>query len=428
MSGARKRIVIATVGSLGDLHPYMAVALGLRARGHDVVLAATPSYRCRVEAAGLDFRPLRPAPPNRDVYARAMDPKKGSEFAFRDVLMPAVSDTYDDLRTIIAETNANLLVSSSAVFAAPLVAEKLRVPWASTVLAPLTFLSAHEPLVHAWRIARGQPRSAVSATVVGTSARNVADRITRSWGEPIRELRRRLGLPPTTANPLYDGQHSPTLVLAMFSRVLGSAQPDWPPQTCQTGFAFYDGDETGSQELDKALKRFFDEGPAPIVFTLGSSAVHAAGEFYTASIAAAQALGRRALLLVGKEPFNRSNLPSPLPKGIAVFDYAPYAAVFARSAAAVHQGGVGTVAQALRAGLPSLVVPFNFDQPDNAARIARLGAGRVLSRDAYTGSTAADALNQLLNDRAISQRAKSAAEIIASERGADVACDALALL
>ena len=156
--------------------------------------------------------------------------------------------------------------------------------------------------------------------------------------------------------------------------------------------------------------------------------MNAAGEFYTASIAAAQALGRRALLLVGKEPVNRSNLPSPLPKGVAVFDYVPYAAVFTRSAAAVHQGGVGTVAQALRAGLPSLVVPFTFDQPDNAARIARIGAGRVLSRDAYTGSGAADALNQLLNDRTVSQRAKSAAEIIASERGTDVACDALARL
>ena len=342
--------------------------------------------------------------------------------------MPAVADTYDDLRTIIAETNANLLVSSSAVFAAPLVAEKLRIPWASTVLAPLTFLSAHEPLVHAWLSARGQPKSAVSTTAVGTPARNVADRITRSWGEPVRELRRRLGLPPTSANPLYEGQHSPTLVLAMFSRVLGSVRPDWPPHTRQTGFAFYDGDETGSRELDEPLKHFLDDGPAPIVFTLGSSAVHAAGEFYTTSIAAARALGRRALLLVGTEPLNRSNLPSPLPEGVAVFDYAPYAAVFARSAAAVHQGGVGTVAQALRAGLPSLVVPFNFDQPDNAARIARIGAGRVLSRDAYTGSTAADALNQLLNDRGVSQRAKSAADIIASERGTDAACDALARL
>ncbi len=118
----------------------------------------------------------------------------------------------------------------------------------------------------------------------------------------------------------------------------------------------------------------------------------------------------------------------PLPKDVAVIDYAPHAAVFARAAAVVHQGGVGTVAQALRVGVPSLVVPFFGDQPENAARIARIGAGRVLARNAYTGSRAAGALNQLPNDGAVVRRAKSDAEIIASERGADVACDALARL
>jgi rhamnosyltransferase subunit B len=99
MTGDRKRIVIATIGSLGDLHPYMAVALGLRARGQHVVLAAPSSYQSRVEAAGLDFRPLRLNLPmqNRELYARLLDPKKGTQFTYREVLMPVVADTYYDL-------------------------------------------------------------------------------------------------------------------------------------------------------------------------------------------------------------------------------------------------------------------------------------------------------------------------------------------
>jgi rhamnosyltransferase subunit B len=425
----RKRIVIATIGSLGDLHPYMAVALGLRLRGHHVVLASLSSYRSRVESAGLDFRPLRLDLPmqDREFYARLLDPKKGAEFLYRDVLMPVVADTYDDLRSIIAETDANLLVSNPVVFAAPLIAEKIHIPWASTVLQPMMFLSAYDPLVVAGlppAVSQGPP---FLRPWWGRRLRELADLRTRSWNEPVRELRRQLSLPPP-AKFITEGQHSPNLVLAMFSRALGSVQPDWPPQTCQTGFAYYDEDATASQELDETLKRYLDEGPAPIVFTLGSTVVNAAGEFYAASIAAAQAVGRRALLLVGKEPANRSTLPVPLPKGVAVFDYAPHAAVFTRAAAVVHQGGVGTVAQALRAGIPSLVVPFFGDQPDNAARIARIGVGRVLARNAYTGSRAAGALNQLLNDGAVVRRAKSAAEIIASERGVDVACDALARL
>jgi rhamnosyltransferase subunit B len=292
----------------------------------------------------------------------------------------------------------------------------------------MMFLSAYDPLVVPGlppAVSQGPP---FLRPWWGRRLRELADRRTRWWSEPIRELRRQLDLPPPPAKPITEGQHSPKLVLAMFSSALGSVRPDWPPQTCQTGFAFYDGDATASQELDEALKSYLDEGPAPIVFTLGSTFVNAAGEFYAASVAAARAVGRRALLLVGKEPANRSSLLSPLPKGVAVFDYAPHAALFARAAAVVHQGGVGTVAQALRAGVPSLVVPFYGDQPDNAARIARIGAGRVLARNAYTGSRAGGALNQLLNDGAVVPRAKSAAEIIASERGADVACDALARL
>jgi rhamnosyltransferase subunit B len=149
MAKGSKRVVIATIGSLGDLHPYMAVALGLKARGHEVVFAAPRFYRERVAAASLAFEPVRPDPPlpSRELYARMLDPKAGTELTFRNLLMPAVGETYDDLERIILETKADLLVSNLAVLAAPLIAEKLNLLWASTVLAPMTFFSAYEPPV-----------------------------------------------------------------------------------------------------------------------------------------------------------------------------------------------------------------------------------------------------------------------------------------
>ena len=424
-----RRVVIATIGSLGDLHPYLAVALGLRARGHRPVVAAPALYRARVEAAGLEFAPLTRdfLLDDRTLYTRALHPRKGMEFVFRHLFIPAVAETYADLRRTIEapDDRADLLVSNPVVFAAPLRAERLGVPWVSTLLAPLGFFSPHEPAV-----VPGLPAALAAGPPFlrpwwGRQLRAGAGRLSRGWTAPIATLRRELGLPPAAADPIYEGQHSPRRTLAMFSPLLGAPQPDWPAQTRQTGFAFYDGDETASADLTPDLARFLDEGPPPVVFTLGSTAVNAAGNFYAASVAAARAIGRRALLLVGREPANRASLPDPRPPGVAAFDYAPYAATFARAAAVVHQGGVGTTAQALRAGVPALVVPFNFDQPDNAARVARLGAGRVLPAGQYDAARATRALRALLDDPLTARKAREAADRLRSENGVEAACDEL---
>jgi rhamnosyltransferase subunit B len=99
-------------------------------------------------------------------------------------------------------------------------------------------------------------------------------------------LRRELGL-PEGENPIFDAKHSPRLVLALFSRVLGDPQPDWPRNTLVTGFAFYDGD-AGKTELAPEVQQFLANGHPPLVFTLGSAAVMAAGDFYEESARAAE--------------------------------------------------------------------------------------------------------------------------------------------
>jgi UDP:flavonoid glycosyltransferase YjiC (YdhE family) len=163
----------------------------------------------------------------------------------------------------------------------------------------------------------------------------------------------------------------------MFSRVLVEPRPDWPPHSRITGHVFYDGPgERG--RLSPDLDRFLQDGPPPVVFTLGTAAVGAAGPFFHESLEAARLLGTRAVLLVGDDPENLP--PRPLPEGIAAFDHAPFSKLFPRARAVVQQGGIGTIGQALRA--PQLVVPFAHDQPDNALRVEGLGVARVLYRGA----------------------------------------------
>ena len=162
-------------------------------------------------------------------------------------------------------------------------------------------------------------------------------------GQTLASPGAEVGLPPTRDNPLFDGQHSPALVLALFSELLSAGQPDWPAPTRVAGFVFYDRDGAGG--LSPELTRFLDAGPPPIVFTLGSAAVHDAGPFYEQSAVAARLLNRLAALLVGRQTHNR---PALLPEGVAAFDYAPFSELFPRAAVIVHQGGVGTTGQAMR--------------------------------------------------------------------------------
>jgi UDP:flavonoid glycosyltransferase YjiC (YdhE family) len=243
----------------------------------------------------------------------------------------------------------------------------------------------------------------------------------------VNELRASVGLKPSTAHPLFEAQHSPSLVLALFSRVLAEPQPDWPPQTRITGFPFYDrrdlpGDDDESGGLSPELAGFLDAGEPPIVFTLGSSAIWVAKDFYRESIAAARALGRRALLLIGHE---RNRLPEPLPEGVAAFEYAPYGEVLPRASVVVHQGGVGTTGQTLRSGRPALVVPFSHDQFDNGGRVARLGCGRTLARSRYNAASATRELRAILGDENYKIRAAETGRRVQAEDGAVAACDAI---
>jgi len=412
-----RRIVLSTLGSLGDLHPIMGLALGLKARGHDVVLATSEFYRQKIQSAGIAFSPLRPlaSPDDPQMLRRVLDSRKGPEYLIRELLLPHLGEMYEDM--LSATRDAELLISGEVVLAAPLVAEKRRLPWAAAILAPFSFFSIFDPPALpffppflAWTQLLTR-----SAPLLQRGVLHAARFATRDWGRPIEELRRSLGLRPTR-HPLLLDRFSPLLNLALFSGVLGRRQPDWPARTVQTGFIFYDQDRGGGRLPDVLL----DGGPAPITFTLGSTAVMDPGRFFEESTAAARLMGRRALLLMGKNA-----AAEPLSRDVFAADYAPYSEVFPRSACIVHQGGVGTTAQALSAGVPQLVMPYAFDQPDNAARVVRLGVGLSIGRQRYRADRAAGLLERLLGSAEFARCAAEAGQTIRAEDGLAKACETI---
>ena len=406
-------------GSYGDVFPYLALARGLALRGHQPMLAAPAWYRDIVGAEGIAFHAMRPDvdPTDSALIARIMHSMRGPEVIIRELIAPRVRETYEDV--LAAAEHADLIMTHPLTMAARLVAEVRGLPWVSTILAPLSLFSAHDPPVFPpapWMrdLARLGPWA--GRLLVGI-ARVAAHR----WTRPVHRFRAELGLPPGD-DPLFEGQFSPRLTLALFSPLIAEPQPDWPAGVRVTGFPFHHQTQAMPPELDE----FLDAGSPPVVFTLGSSAVGAAGTFYEESIAASTRLGVRAVLLVGTDPSNRS--PRPLPPGMIEIDYAPHAQLFPRALATVHQGGIGTTAEALRAGRPMLIVPFAHDQPDNAYRVARLGVSHTLPAKRYSAARAAAALGQIVGDPAYASRAAEIGAAIGAENGVESACDALEAL
>ena len=412
------KIVLSTFGSLGDLHPMLALGIELEKRGHKIVVNSLEVYREKINALGFEFFPLRPNinPENdRSLAREIMDAKTGTEKLFKKILLPNVRPMFEDVMRAVESADA--LVTGEVVYPAASVAELTKIKWITTTLQPGSFLSAYDPFVPP--TAQWLKHFRFLGSNFHGAVYSLVHRVVETWLEPYREFRRELGL-SENHDPVFRDKYSKLLHLALFSKVLGKPQPDWHSPTLQTGFCFYDG-QNDLGKMPEQLQKFLDAGEAPIVFTLGSAAVMDARDFFEESARAAQLLNRRAVLLYGI--FNEP--PKILSEKIVGFDYAPYSLVFPRAACVVHQGGVGTTAQVLRAAAPHLIMPYSHDQPDNAARCERIGVARVISREKYTAEKAASHLRELLTDANYKKNAVETSKTIQSEHGTKIACDAI---
>jgi UDP:flavonoid glycosyltransferase YjiC (YdhE family) len=408
-----KSILFSTFGSLGDLFPYFAIGNRLQRRGHRVAIASSAHHRHLVERNGFRFHSTAPHCDFSDpeFQKRALREVSGARFLLRDSIFPQTSESYRDL--LKAAEQSDLLVTQTLSYAGPLVAETTGIPWVSTVLSPYTFFSYHDSPILTSRMKRVRETLPGLNSLVNRAARFT----TRGWSEPVRLLRRELGL-SSGADPIYEGQHSPCCVLALFSSVLAERQPDWPKQVLITGFPFWE--EPGNSAEISDAQEFIQAGSPPVVFTLGSSAVLAPGDFYLESVDAAMLLGCRAIL-VGWPGRARKLSGSDL----LALPYVPHSIAFRGACAVVHAGGIGTAARALQAACPALVVPWAYDQADNAARLIRLGVARMMGKQNYTGRRAARELDQLLSDARYRKNCGRIVDHVHSEDGAETACAAL---
>lgn len=396
------KILLTTFGSYGDLHPYLAMARALVRHGHRVVLASHSHYREFVERVGAEFVAVKPGfedlGPEEEWAPKVNDARGGTEFIIRHTLMPYLEESYETFHA--AAEGCDLIISHILTMAAPLVAEKRGIPWLSCALQPVMFLSAYDP--PALPPMPWLPRLKFLGPCFFRPLFWLASASLSRWLTPVHALRKRLGLPASSANPLTQG-FSPHGTLALFPHEFAAPQRDWPPSVWQVGFPLFDQETT--HEASPAVRDFLTIAPAPVVFTLGSAVVRMATPFYHIAYDAVRQLGLRAIFLVGKEPRD-------LPVGLMndsealVSGYEPFSALFPHAQAIVHQCGIGTTAQALAAGRPQVLVPFAHDQFDNARRVEQLGLGLSLPSSSLNVSRLRAALQRVTEQTSFRAKAR----------------------
>jgi rhamnosyltransferase subunit B len=409
-----KHVLIATIGSFGDLHPYLAIALGLKQRGHHVTIASSGMYREKVESEGLRFVAIPPhmgdIEHNPEVRRRAMAAIDGTRYVVKEIFLPPIEEAY---RILLEEArSADVLLGSIFALGLPLAAAKLNLPFITSVLQPAAILSAYDaPLIPAMPFLPWLPPGLLRVIYKGL------DRMNGFLLDKAYELAAKEGLPATAVPKLF-GQSSLHGNLILFSRHFMAEQPDFPQPATICGFPFYDKLDAGGGALEPGLEDFLRSGAAPFVFTLGTSAVLDPGRFYDEASVAVQRMGRRAVFLVGRA--NYEHYRKLASDSIYVAEYAPHSLLMPRGAATVHQGGIGTTAQALRAGKPMIVVPYSHDQPDNARRCAMLGVGLRIPRGRLRASILEEALRAT---PVLEERARAMGKLIQAEDAVAVACE-----
>jgi UDP:flavonoid glycosyltransferase YjiC (YdhE family) len=419
-------ILLTAFGSHGDLNPMIALAGSLQRQGARAVIGSSASYQSKVEACGIEFRAIAPDMPdfakNPDLARRLLDSSKGAEMLVKNFAMTHLRQALSD--TLAAAQGVDALVASALSIATPMAAEILGKPWASAVLQPLAYLSPIDAPTLQPAMWLEPTRSWGAAGLLMRQCAYAVGRFkTRSWCTEHARLRTELSL-SREPEPLFLTAKSPWLSLAMFSPLLARACDDWPSSCVQSGFCIPKGPSGGSAEsMPATLLEFLNRHPHPIVFTLGTAAVHWADDFYSSGRMACEVLGLPAIFLSGLDGQNQMG---HLSNTMIRVPYAPHSEIFPLAQAIVHSCGAGTCAQSLRSGRPVLATPWAHDQPDNARRLAALGVARVLPRNNINAQSMRVALQSLLNDPIVADKAASVGRLERSlPDGADVAAHAI---
>lgn len=404
------RITIFAAGSRGDIQPCILLGRALQQVGFRILIAAPENFNQFVQENDLRFHPL-----GGDVQ-QIMASETGRGFmesgggnplrsirAMRTMIGPVVMRMVDDAYTACHDADAIICLGVVSAFAQS-IAAALSIPIIH--IEPTPLLPTRAFAAPSWPIQRNL--GGLHNFISGMAMLQVI----WLWYRPyVNEFRRRLGLSTITGGAFYRGLRS-TPMLSAYSPKIIPHPSDWPDNIHITGYFFLD--TYSKWQPSSELKAFLEAGDPPVYIGFGSMAGRNPEQLAILILDALAQSGQRGLMLTGWGGLR----PELLPDNVFVVDSAPHSWLFPRMAAVVHHGGAGTTAEALRAGVPTVIVPFAFDQSFWGARVRALGLGPdPIFQKNLTADRLAQAIHLAVTDPEMKQRAKSYGKAIRAEDG-----------
>lgn len=383
-------ILIVAIGSHGDVNPFIKIGNALQKRGHDVTILSNNHFRNSVQNTGLGFASVG----STKDYNKMVDevdtknPTKTTKVVMRYLYFESIQTVFDTIKKLNIPGDT-IILGITMAFGARIARDKLGIPLITCHVAPVSLPSVSQPakLDGLW-----MPHWMPEFYKAGMW-RLIALLTDPFLGPPINKFREQLGL-PKVKQIIQHWIHSPDKVIGLFPGWFAEPQPDWPKRTEVTNFLFFD--ESDKKPMSPKLEKFITEGKPPVVFTAGT-AVSDVEFFFKESAKACDRLNIPGVFLSQY----KNDIPDDLPPNIFHCNYAPFSKLFPYASAVVHHGGIGTCAQALRAGIPQLLTPFGMDQPDNSARLRKFGVSREIRLKRYKSTNVAGKLKELIEDKEV---------------------------
>jgi rhamnosyltransferase subunit B len=400
------RFILVTLGSGGDVYPFIGIANTLQERGHEVILLANDLFEEEVKRFGHCFCSFG----SREEYeTNISNPdlwhyRKCLDVFIRDTILPNAQRAY----TMIDELHKpdqTVIVSANYVFGSHMAREKLGIPLANVYLQPYSLFSYINPY-----------RSFGLEEFFYRKMGKLGPKIFRKFlvsafdrkMQEINHFRRDLGLGPLS-NFIDRARHHADLLLCLWPKWYCEKAVDWPKPTEITGFVVNDGEireeKSQWQEILKSLGH-----KKPLIFTLGTAMVHGR-EFFQAAAKTCDSLQQPGFLMTSYP----DQLPTSLPQNVFHVSYAPFSQLFPQALGVVHHGGIGTIARCMSSGVPQVAVPLGFDQFDNAHIIEKLGIGRSVPFRKLTSQNLSERILEVLGNDRISNRVQRMKEKFESE-------------
>ncbi len=390
-----RHAVVVTTGSAGDLFPFLKLAAGLRDAGYTITFVGPQMHAELVQQSGFALRGTFADPAVLE-HPDVWHPTRGFGVIWR-----AVRPGMRELGAIVAALPREqpcLIVTHPLALHEALLCRALR-PDLRVVLAylaPSNIPTVYDPLLLGpFKVPRWVPH--------GTRRwlwKLIGKRLVDPLVLPdINADRAAAGVAP--ASSMFDLlKNGPDLSVTLFPAWFAAPKPDWPQPLFCGDFALFDPDPDAA--FTPELAHFLADGEAPLIFTPGT-ANRQARVYFTHALASVQALGKRAIFLT---PY-RDQVAPALPPGMLWQSYLPLRKILPHAAALIHHGGIGTTAEALRAGIPQLIVALAYDQFDNAERVRALGVGRSFNIARLTASRLTSHLQQLVSSPTIAVRCQA---------------------